>query len=221
MSNDLIVRDYLKTQGLKLPVEEVRVTQMLAQAVMASGHAAVEHDVLWPVDEDFALADHIVRNESNEAALKQIFMALDSAFERSKVRSATVYGLMKEGKPYLLRLAHQGEVIERIIDVDEEHIWSSLAARSAQTGWLNIADDVAHWVAQGELKGEACQRSQSQMSLPICLANGQVLGVLHVEAELKHAFNEEEQVTWIGLALALVEPMQAILGRNNTDEPEE
>ncbi|MDO4640791.1 MAG: hypothetical protein Q4A84_03690 [Neisseria sp.] len=218
MSNDLAVRDYLKTQGLKLPADEVLVAKMVAQAVMASGQAAMERNVLWYANEEAVLSEHIDQNESNEAALRQIFMALDSIFERSEAKSAAVYGLMQGKEPFLLRLAQQGTVMEQRMAVDDENTWSYLAVRSAQTGWLNIADDVAKWLEMAELKGAHHNRSQSQMSLPICLLNGRVLGVLHVEAESKHAFDETEQALWVGLALALAEPMQVVFGASDAAE---
>lgn len=209
--SDLSVRDYLQTQGLKLVEDEVRVAQVAAQAVMASGNAAVERDILWYANDDVILAEHISENEPNEMALKQVFMALDSAFERTPVKSVSVYALIAEEAAYLVRLAQQGEVIEQKMRVDEANGRFYLAARSAQTGWLNLVDDVERWLAQEELDGVHNIRAASQMSLPVCLPSGRVLGVLHVEAERKSAFDDEAQAGWVGLALALVEPLSVLL----------
>lgn len=216
--SDLMVRDYLQTQGLKLQQEDVRLAQMAAQAVMSAGSAAVERDVLWYSDEKVELATHLEENEANGACLKQVFMALDSAFERFPLQSAAVYLLMQGESPYLLRLAQQGVVIEPILPVGEEAGSLYLAARSAQTGWLNQADDIAAWLASGDLGGAHNERSLSQMSLPVCLPNGRVLGVLHVEAAERSAFDARMQAGWVGLALALAEPLRRLLGAETDSE---
>ncbi|WP_107688524.1 GAF domain-containing protein [Neisseria wadsworthii] len=216
--SDLSVRDYLQTQGLKLPEDDVRVAQVAARFVMDSGNAAIERALLWYVNDDVVLAEHISENEQNEVALKQVFMALDSVFERTMVKSAVVYALAPDELTYLVRLAQQGEVIEQKVSVDEENGWHYLFVRSAQTGWLNVVDDAEHWLEQGELKGLHNMRCLSQMSLPICLPSGRVLGVLHVEAEQKSAFDDAAQAEWVGLALALVEPLRVLLHMDNEIE---
>ena len=108
----LLVQDYLQTQGLQLPQDEVLVALRLAQAVISMGAASVERSILWYANDEAVLAEHIEADAGSEALLKQIFMALDSAFERAPCQSAVVYGLMpsenENTTPYLLRLAQQG-----------------------------------------------------------------------------------------------------------------
>ena len=43
----LLVQDYLQTQGLQLPQDEVLVALRLAQAVISMGAASVERSILW------------------------------------------------------------------------------------------------------------------------------------------------------------------------------
>ena len=85
-----------------------------------------------------------------------------------------------------------------------------LAARSAQTGWLNQIDDVAQWLQNGDLDGSR-HRPGSQLAVPVCAENGRVLGVVYLEHGNTAAFDEAAQSIWVGLALALAEPLAALL----------
>ncbi len=218
----LMVEDYLQTQGLRLSAEAVQVARLTAQMVMDMGKASIEREVLWYAADGVVLSEHLSPNEEREALLKQIFMALDSVFSRHPAQSAVVYALMPEPEPYLVRLAQQGERLEQHLPVSEESAWHYLPSRSAQTGWLNIGNDVPHWLALEELKGGHHVRSGSQMSLPVCTEQGAVLGVVYVEQPHKHAFDDEAQTEWVALALALARPLQALLkaGEDVGDECE-
>ncbi len=216
----LLIQDYLQMQGLRLAVEEVCMAQVALQAVMNVGEASIERRILWYANDEAELAGHIEEHAANEALLKQIFMALDSVCSRAQVQSAVVYALMpsESGDAYLLRLAQQGVALEQKIMLDEENGWRYLPVRAAQTGWLNIANDVSKWLALEEIRGEHHGRSGSQMALPVCTANGSVLGVVQVEHQEKEAFDEAAQAAWVGLAVALAEPMRALLRGDETDE---
>ena len=109
-----------------------------------------------------------------------------------------------------LRLVQQGQVIEQKLLIDESTVNHYLVSRTAQNGWLNWVEDVAHWLAQGEIVGEHHRRCQSQMTLPIHLSNGKMLGVLHLEAAERAAWDAEAQAAWVGLSLAFVEPLQTL-----------
>ncbi|MBF0803455.1 MULTISPECIES: hypothetical protein [Neisseria] len=208
-----LIRDYLQTQGLRLSEDEVRVGVLAAQTVMHNGRGEIDREVLWYAAGDAVLSEHIAPTAGHEALLKQIFMALDSAYSRTvAAQSAVVYALLPSGQsPFLLRLAQQGLALAQQMPVNEEYARFHLPVRSAQTGWLNLAEDVSHWLASGALEGSRNSRSQSQMSLPVCSQNGSVLGVVHVEYESKGALTEAVQADWVALALALAEPMAALL----------
>ncbi|MCP1660382.1 hypothetical protein [Neisseria perflava] len=227
-----LIKDYLQTQGLKLPADDVRVAYVAAQAVMNMGQAAVEQEVLWYDHDGVKLAEHISQNPQNEALLKQIFMALDSTYSRAKgVKSAVVYAHMPshgETKntenlmPQLVRLTHQGEVIEPKLAVDDDNSRIFLACRTAQSGWMNIANDIPYWLSLGEIHGERNEGGKSQISAPICMENGTVLGVVHIEFAEPNQADEAAQAEWVALALALAEPLQTLLGiPNPEDEPHE
>lgn len=217
----LLIQDYLQTQGLRLPRDEVRVAYLATQAVINIGNASIDRSVLWYINDEVVLSEYIEQNSENEALLKKIFMALDSVFSRNQnVQSVTIYALMpsENNKPYLLRLVQQGKGIEQKVPVNEENGSFYLPVRTAQTGWLNIVDDVAYWLEQKELQGSHHIRSQSQISLPICTESGAVLGVLYAEYTDKTAVNEAAQIDWVALSLALIEPMKALLKYESQEE---
>lgn len=210
-----LIKDFLLTQGLKLPLDEVRAAYLTAQTVMDMGTASIERSVLWLEHEDWRLADYLEQNSGNEESLKRLFMALDSVFSRCKgVRAAAVYALMpSENAAFrLVCLSRQGEVLENLWDLDEAAGKVSLACRSAQSGWMNIASDVRRWLDLGELSGERNHASAAQISIPVCTESGSVLGVVHVEFECAECAGTAAQAEWVALALALSEPLKQLLG---------
>lgn len=218
----LLIKDYLQTQGMRLPEEEVRIAHLAAQTVMNAGQAAIEHQVLWYENHDMALSDHIKPGAENEKWLKQVFMALDSVFSRAKPtpQSAAAYLLMpseKEGQLSLVSLTAQGQAVESKLDVTEENSDSSLAVRTAQTGWSNIAADIPYWLEQEALHGDHNLRCNSQLTLPVATENGTVLGIVHVEYAEKDVLDDSVQTDWVALALALIDPLKALL---KLDSPE-
>ncbi|HFC6819263.1 TPA: hypothetical protein ACJJ7Z_001811 [Neisseria meningitidis] len=210
-----LIKDFLLTQGLKLPLDEVRAAYLTAQTVMDMGTTSIERSVLWLEHEDWRLADYLEQNSGNEEGLKRLFMALDSVFSRCKgVRAAAVYALMpSENAAFrLVCLSRQGEVLENLWDLDEAAGKVSLACRSAQSGWMNVASDVRRWLDLGELSGERNHASAAQISIPVCTESGGVLGVVHVEFECAECAGTAAQVEWVALALALSEPLKQLLG---------
>ncbi|HGG7765485.1 TPA: hypothetical protein ACJJPE_001048 [Neisseria meningitidis] len=210
-----LIKDFLLTQGLKLPLDEVRAAYLTAQTVMGMGTASIDRSVLWLEHEDWRLADYLEQNSGNEEGLKRLFMALDSVFSRCKgVRAAAVYALMpSENAAFrLVCLSRQGEVLENLWDLDEAAGKVSLACRCAQSGWMNVASDVRRWLDLGELSGERNHASAAQISIPICTESGGVLGVVHVEFECAECADEAAQAEWVALALALSEPLKQLLG---------
>ncbi len=213
-----LIRDYLLTQGLKLPVEDIQVALLAAQTVMAGGQASIEPQILWPQQVGFSLADHLPPSPEHSEVLRQIFMALDSFAEQQPAASVAVY-LLQERQ--LLRLCAQGHALEALLAVhpaDDSTQIAHLAARSAQTGWLNQIDDVQAWLDNGDLGGSR-HRPGSQLAIPVALESGRVLGVLYAEDGRTAAFSAAALSHWSGLALALAEPLAALLGLE--PQPEE
>ena len=196
-----LIQDYLRTQGLKLSAEAVQIAMLTASSVMAAGRAEIEPEILWCRSADGVLEQHLPRNEAHHARLRQIFMALDSAYTASPCRSAAVYLLHTPVS--LLHLVAQGEPLEKLLAVEQDleaaHT-AHLATRSAQTGWLN----------NGDLAGSR-HRPGSQLAVPVCAENGRVRGVVYLEHGHTAAFDEAAQSIWVGLALALTEPLADLL----------
>ncbi|WP_301673321.1 MULTISPECIES: hypothetical protein [Neisseria] len=210
-----LIKDFLLTQGLKLPLDEVRAAYLTVQTVMDMGTASIDRSVLWREHEDWRLADYLEQNSGNEEGLKRLFMAVDSVFSRSTgVRSAAVYALMpsENAALRLVCLSQQGEGLENIWEQDGNIADVSLACRCAQSGWMNIASDVSRWLELGELSGERNRHSAAQLSIPVCTESGGVLGVVHVEFEKAGCADEAAQAEWVALALALSEPLKQLLG---------
>ena len=55
----LLIKDYLRTQGLRLPVEGVHIAYLAAQAVINNGNASIDRSILWFGNGELVLADHI------------------------------------------------------------------------------------------------------------------------------------------------------------------
>ncbi|MDO5357660.1 MAG: GAF domain-containing protein [Conchiformibius sp.] len=206
MSN--IIRDYLQTQSLNLDPDAVRVAQAAAEAVIRHAAAAVEMPVLWPPAVAQAASACGWQPDTEQLALIQsVFIALDSACSRLNPQAAAVYGLMPE-QPVLLRLAQQGGGHVASLPADGSADDSSLVARSAHTGWLNCADDVAAWLANGDLSGT--QSGGSQAALPVAAEDGRVFGVVSAVYHNPAAFDRDTLADWVGLTLAL-QPLLAQL----------
>lgn len=219
-----LIRDYLQTQGLKLQQDEVYMAVLTLRAVMDSGAASIDKQVLWHTSETLKLPDRIDDIPANEALLKQIFMALDSVFSRTEnVKSAAVYALMpsENGLPELVCLTAQGQPLESVLPVDDTASQNHLAARAALTGWMNIADDIPQWLEHGDVQGTHNLRGKSQLSVPVCAASGAVLGVVHAEYPEIRQTGEAAQTDWLALALALQIPLQALLQREIPEQEQQ
>ncbi|PSJ81431.1 hypothetical protein [Neisseria iguanae] len=217
----LLIKDFLQTQGLKLSVDSMYAAYAAAQAVANMGNAAIDRSVLWPEKAGFKLTEHIQPNADNDALLKQIFMALDLVYSRqADIKSAAVYAHMPSETltPKLVLLTWQGVFLEPHLDVNEDNSRIYLASRTAQSGWVNIASNMADWLALGEISGERNAASQAQVSVPVCTGSGAVLGVVHIEFNDKNQLNDAALTEWTALSLVLSEPMKALL---NVVEDEE
>ena len=99
--SEVLVRDYLQTQGLKLAAGDVAVARLAAETVMNMGQAEIDRSVLWSNGNEACAADYFTCDETTEQILKQVFMALDSTWEQSAAqregRGAIAY-LRQEGR---------------------------------------------------------------------------------------------------------------------------
>ena len=202
------IQDYLQTQALSLSYEDVAVARATTQTVLANGQAHIERAIL--------LHDRLPENFSNQIhILKQLFIALDSVYSRQPIQTATLYAWLPETEN-LLRLAQVGMVIEDEIAVNSDSVWYYLAARTVQSGWANIAENVEKWQQIGELRGNHNQRAHSQTSLPICGEDGVVYGVLHLESVAP--LSDDELANWVGFTLGVLPMLAELVPRSNSDE---
>ena len=218
----LLIQDFLQTQGLKLSSDDLRIAYLTAKTVMDMGNASIDRSVLWREEDGWKLAEHIEETPENEVLLKQVFMALDSVFSRgTAVKSAAVY-IHIPGEPHarLVRIAAQGEPLENLLAVHEENGTVYLACRTAQSGWMNVCQNVAYWQEIGELSDERNHPGLSQISVPVCMPSGAVLGVVHAEFDVKDGAPDEVLVAWIALALALSDSLKNLLGVAENEEAE-
>ena len=197
------IRDYLQTQALALNPDSIAIARAATQAVIAHGQAHIERSILQPkhLPED-------IRQPENEALLKQLYMALDSAHSQHPAQTTSLYGNHAPSQS-LIRLIQHGAPVEDSIALNEDNYWQHLAARTAQSGWAQIAHSTQQWLANGELKGEHNQRSPSQTSLPISTEDGTVFGVLHLETT--SPLSDEQLAHWVGVALGIHTTLSQLL----------
>lgn len=201
------IQDYLQTQALRLSSNEVAVSRAATLAVIDRGVAHIEPSV-WLHD---ALPVQAVEHPEY---VKRLFMAVDALFSRQMVQSVVLYAWLPapEGETgELVRLVQQGIPVETVLQVNEEQAWQYLPVRTARSGWANIATDIPHWLAIGELRGEQNGRAVCQLSLPIGGEDGVVYGVLHVESAIP--LPEDALAEWVGLALGVLPTMRELLPR--------
>ena len=137
------------------------------------------------------------------------------------LKSAAVYtAFPKDGALSLVRLSRWGVPLENVIPIDEQAVQAFLAVRTAQSGWMNVCQNVAYWQEIGELSGERNHPGLSQISVPVCMPSGAVLGVVHAEFDVKDGAPDEVLVAWIALALALSDSLKNLLGVAEKEEAE-
>ncbi|XXQ67379.1 hypothetical protein ACKLNO_06990 [Neisseriaceae bacterium B1] len=211
------IQDYLQTQALKLSCQDIAVARASTQAVIENGQAHIESTV-WQHDR---LPEYIQKQESQ---IKSLFMALDSLYSRHPIQSAALYAWLPENNDSnatsgdLIRLVQLGEPLENHVAVNSDSVQHYLAARTAHSGWANIAENVAHWLAIHELLGEHNRRAECQASLPIAGEDGIVYGVLHLENPTM--LPENELANWVGFSLGVLPLMRALLPRTINDDNE-
>ena len=210
------VRDYLQTQGLKLPVQEIQMAMLATQSVLELAKAEIDLSVLWYEENGFSLAEKFNLNtnalrqthpadlftsKDNIAyTLRQLYLALDSVASRHHNDTFALY--LYEGNDEageLFRLLARGCQLPAILKCDQQQINQYLFARTAITGWLNQVNDVQSWLNNGSLSGK--QNSASQLAVPVSGDQGQILGVLYAAHQQTDAITDTELIEWIALAM--------------------
>ncbi|SCB79058.1 MULTISPECIES: hypothetical protein [Snodgrassella] len=217
------VRDYLQTQGLKVPAEEVQMAILAIQSVLELAQAEIDMSVLWYEENGFRLAqkfgldqaalrqiqpvDLFTANNNSAYTLRQMYLAFDSIASRHHNDTFAVYLYETDDKAgQLYRLLAQGSKLPARIECGQQQVQQYLFARTATTGWLNQVNDVQQWLADGNLSGE--QTGASQLAAPITGEQGQILGVLHTTHQHNNAITDAELIDWTALAIAITPLLQ-------------
>ncbi|MCO6519969.1 MAG: hypothetical protein J6582_02905 [Snodgrassella sp.] len=217
------VRDYLQTQGLKVPAEEVQMAILAIQSVLELAQAEIDMSVLWYEENGFRLAqkfgldqaalrqiqpvDLFTANNNSAYTLRQMYLAFDSIASRHHNDTFAVYLYETDDKAgQLYRLLAQGSKLPARIECGQQQVQQYLFARTATTGWLNQVNDVQQWLTDGSLSGK--QTGASQLAAPITGEQGQILGVLHTTHQHNNAITDAELIDWTALAIAITPLLQ-------------
>lgn len=217
------VRDYLQTQGLKVPAEEVQIAILAIQSILELAQAEIDMSVLWYEENGFRLAqkfgldqaalrqiqpvDLFNANYNSAYTLRQMYLAFDSIASRHHNDTFAIYLYETDDKAgQLYRLLAQGNKLPARIECGQQQVQQYLFARTATTGWLNQVNNVQQWLADGSLSGE--QTGASQLAAPITGEQGQILGVLHTTHQYNNAITDAELIDWTALAIAITPLLQ-------------
>lgn len=213
------VREYLTTQGLNLPADEVEMAVLAVQTILQMAQAEIDTSVIWYEENNFNLAtklgvniqdiyssqdQDIFKSENNIVhTLRQLYLAIDSWCSRHQDLCVSLFLFENTTtSKCLVRLISHGLTLPAYLSCDQQHQQQYLFVRSATTGWLSQIDDIDEWLKDGSLNG--IQIGASQLSVPITDIQGQVLGVLYVSHTHKNAFAKSELIDWIAMAVAIV-----------------
>lgn len=225
------VRDYLQTQGLKLPEQEVRMAMLVAQSVLELAQAEIDMSVLWYEENGFSLArkfnlspdslyqihpaDLFTANENSVYTLRQLYLVFDSIASRHHNDVFALYlyeGNNEAGE--LCRLLARGYHFPAVLNCDQQQVNQYLFARTASTGWLNQINNVQMWINDSSLTGQ--QSGASQLAVPVTGEEGQVLGVLFAAHQQQDAITDTELIDWIALAMVITPLMHNLYNAATT-----
>lgn len=204
------VKDYLNTQGLRLPIESVQMAYLTLSAVYNVAQVESLPDNLWAASEyGFDATKWLPETPENNAFLRSVFAVLDSCLERFPAHVAVYAQADARREPVdmlrLERIWHQAPRLPTHLNADEHG--DTLAHRCAQTGWAYVVEDAQIWFAKQELNEAERRLGSSQLVLPLCSMSGRVLGVLYVTSPEAHAWSEDAQVWWVAAALVLADAL--------------
>ncbi|MDO5687402.1 MAG: hypothetical protein Q4G42_08505 [Neisseria sp.] len=208
-----VIEDYLSTQGLRVPVAQVREAVQVLGLVLQHAEVQLADEALWraPARQDgfqaaqvFDLHGEIPDDVARRQLLRRVYAAAETAFAQHTCSHLSVFLLQPER---LLRLVSCGRIAEGELPCGADDWDKHLAVRCAQSAWLNVVEDSAEWLRSGDLTGERHLPPMRQWALPICRENGAVLGVLYGEGELTLPVSDELLGWWVGFAIALVNVM--------------
>lgn len=216
-----VVEDYLQTQGLPLPVEEVEVAYATLAAILQIAPNLEIAFNPWQVEEStannpaehfFQLQEHLPISEKTELTLKAIYAMLDSITERFPA-SARVFVRASHSPEHLMRISHINVKSANHLLMDENAVAVEdvMFVRAALTGWANVIDNAPQWVQWGDAPEQLLHYGNSHLSLPISKPDGAILGMVAVSHPDVSGLSQEAQVWWTALAIVLANILPANL----------
>lgn len=200
------IKDYLRTQGVKLPIEMVQVAYLTLGTVYNVAEVKDLPQNLWQdTNHDFDAISVLTQSGIHNDFLRSVYAVLDSTFQRYPAKVA-LYVVQPEVEGLVLnRFWHNGMSMPQSLNADEHGQW--LLHRVAQTGWGQLIEDAQRWVNIDEMNVEESHLGLSQMLWPLTTPSGAVLGVLYVTSPEAAAFDENAQAWWLGAALTVADAL--------------
>ena len=205
MSKSLI-KDYLNTQGIKLPLEMVQVAYLTLGTVYNVAQVKSLPQNLWQdTKHDFDAVHVLEQSGVHNQFLRSVYAVLDTTFERYPAK-VSLFAVQPDVEGlHLNRFWHNGMNTPKQVHAGEHE--NTLLHRVAQTGWAQIIDDAQRWVNVGDMTAEESHLGLSQMLWPLTAPSGAVLGVLYVASPEAAAFDEDAQAWWLGAALTVADAL--------------
>lgn len=201
-----LIKDYLNTQGVKLPLEMVQVAYLTLGTVYNVAEVKDLPQNLWQdTSHDFDAVSVLEQSGIHNDFLRSVYAVLDSTFQRYPAKVA-LYAVQPQAEGLVLnRFWHNGMDMPPSLNAAEHEQW--LLHRVAQTGWGQLIENAKRWVDIDEMSAAESHLGLSQMLWPLTTPNGAVLGVLYVTSPEATAFDEDAQAWWLGAALTIADAL--------------
>ena len=218
--SQVYIQDYLHTQGLKLPLEEVQIAYATLGAVFNLAEVKDLPENLWQAQgHGFDATAFLDESADNNAFLRAVYAVLDTTMHRFPAKVALYMTAERQAVEFDVEAIEAAEaepvILQRLwhnqftlpASLNHEQHGHLLAHRAAQTGWAYVVEDAQHWLRIQELTEDECRLGFSQLLLPLCAPSGAVLGLLYVSSPEAHAFDASAQAWWVAACLTLADAL--------------
>ena len=234
MPDKITIRNYLQTQGLKLPLTDVLAATLGFSAITSldSNHLSEILSINRPLSVnskiDFnqgvltleAITPYLHPQSDQQHLFIKLCALMDSANEQQAGDYFSLYATpapcldtevaSKTNSPlFFCAGAHNKEM--QYNHLNRLFFPNSNVKQVAQTGWLRMVDDLPQWQQlHGEtetLQPTSLQNIGSEMILPLYANNDldAILGILYVQNQHTYTLSEEKQIILVALALVLTD----------------
>ena len=234
MPDKKTIRNYLQTQGLKLPLTDVLAATLGFSAITSldSNHLSEILSINRPLNVDSeinfnqgilkldALSPYLHPLMDQQHLFIKLCALMDSANEQLAGDYLSLYVTptpcqdaevaSKAKSPLFFCVGtHNKEVYFNHLNL--LFFPNSSVKQVAQTGWLRMVNDLPQWQQLHNetetLQPASLQNISSEMILPLYANNDldAILGILYVQNQHAHTLNEEKQIILVALALVLTD----------------